>query len=159
MVDTPLVDGTADLALRLGEEFTVSEAVMLAAIADVSVLARAEAGDVGETWDAASGSTVPVPARVRVVVLDAARRRITNPDNLISETSGDVSYRRFDSTDTTEVFYKNELEMLRSYRGTVRGLGSIRMERDGLREAAESGGFVETNMPGDPIPWPTEVGW
>lgn len=160
MVATPLASA-ADLRVRLaGTE--VADGLIDAVLADVSDLARDEAGGVGVAWDVdwtAAVVTVPattaVPASVRVVVLDAARRRVLNPDAYVSESVGDYTYRRAEGTEGDATFTDAELKTLRGFRSTGTGLGSIRMERPGLYEAAIA--YRPTNMEGDPLPWPSVV--
>lgn len=145
-----LLASDTDLVVRLaGTE--VSEQARGAALADVSDLARDEAGSAGLAWDVASVET-PVPPGVRVVVLDAARRRLLNPDAYVSETVGDYSYRRAEGAEGTSVFTDDELRVLRGYRSSGTGLGSLQIVRPGLYEASVDQ-YLPTNMEGDPLPW------
>lgn len=159
-----LLAGTTDLAVRLGG-VEVEDAQLQAALEDISALARYEARPAGALWsvDWTEGdtATTAVPPSVRVVVLDAARRRLLNPEGYVSEQVGDYAYRRAEGTEGDSAFTDDELRKLHDLRhsGTgLRGFGSIRVERPGLLEAAyDEVRYLPTNMQGDPLPWPNAV--
>lgn len=98
----PAFATTAELALRLpGGLDAEDEARAEAALADASALVRAEAG---KTWVDDSNALSGVPDAITAVTIAAARRALTNPDGVASETIPDYS-RTFASTSLSADIY------------------------------------------------------
>lgn len=116
----PPLATVADLEARLGRSVTDPDEVARAdaALADASTLARLEGRQ--DWWTAEGGLTVP--AAVVTVVLTAAKREVTNPDQVISDTVGPFTRRRADGTTTGVYLTEGEKAIVRRYRATSPGL-------------------------------------
>lgn len=139
MVD-PLID-VSDLEARLGRSLQGSDQQRATAIiADVSALARAEAG---QSW------ATSVPDAVRAVVTSAVYRVFTNPDMYTSRGAGPFSAKVHDSAFATGVFTAHELGILRS-QSARSGLWTQATTRG---DTAEETGFVGVQGYRDPFPY------
>lgn len=154
MVDSPLAT-VAQLRVKPGITADITDATLADALETVSAVARGEAPPAGDLWDieAAPNTTGHIPARVRVVVLEAAKRRVLNPDAYVQENSGDYGYRRAEGTEGADYFTAAELRILRDYQGSATGgLSTIRMTRSDLIPQ-DSSYYVDTNDGGRALPW------
>ncbi|HTF54488.1 MAG TPA: Gp19/Gp15/Gp42 family protein [Pseudonocardia sp.] len=89
----PALADIADLEVRLDRIITDDETPRVEALLDdVSVMVREVAG---KTWvDPEDPTQVIAPDIVRLIVLRASVRFMTNPGGLSSESAGDYSYQR-----------------------------------------------------------------
>lgn len=114
----PSLASLTDLQVRLGRTLEGSEADRAqAALDDASTLVREESG---QSWVDASNN-VTAPAVLVRIVLQAAKREVTNPEGFVSETTGPFSATR-DRDKIGAYLTEEEREIAGRYRATVTGL-------------------------------------
>lgn len=136
----------SELELRAG--FQAEAARAEAVLADVSALAREEAG---RDWmnNAVTPSVPNPPDVVITVVLKAAKRALENPDGLSSETVGDYTWRK-EGTEDGVYLTDRECRILRRVGGKS-GLWTQPTTRVAPDECGT--GFVDDQFGLEPFPY------
>lgn len=66
------------------------------------------------TWEI--GGVNPIPFKARMRVISIVRRTYTNPDRLVSETTGPISERRLDMAALAETLSPDEIALFESFK-------------------------------------------